>query len=860
MPLINELDPILVEVEVADPVIVEVDAPANVQVPDTDAIQLTVLSEQVNVEVLSPGPEAQAILGVGLDGWSPILAIRPRVADAALVLQVIDWVGGSNTKPDAGDYLGIAGLVSDIADALNIKGADGTNGTNGTAIILGMGDPASNVGGIGDLYIDLSAFRLWDKSSGDWVSDGQFKGTDGDPGAAGATLRWGHGAPASGLGADGDEYTDIDAWDVYGKEAGAWSALGNIKGAAGADGSSLIISTQDPDGTVGKDLDTVINRSSWDVFHRDAGVYSKIGNIQGAAGAAIPGQDGEDGEDAFVIPGPAGADAPLIIIPGRDGEDGVDAFVIPGSAGIDGISLFIPGRDGEDGQDAQIIPGRAGDPGSAGIDGINGLTFPGRDGEDGQDAQVIPGSPGKSGETIVIPGRDGEDGIDAFVIPGAAGRNADAIFIPGLDGEDGERGFPIVGRDGLTAGIQFAFNTAISGDPGDGKFLLNNSVFGSAGAINISRKAQTIDGGTKVVAGLLTALLNTGTNCAMIFKNALGTKYMFVIATAATLVDNVTYYTISMSPQQSDTFANNEVVYLEMYKYGTNGAGVPTGGTNGQFLKKLSGTDFNTGWVNFPARQPILTAAADYYVRTDGSDSNAGLANTAGGAFLTIQKAIDTVATLDVATFGANIHVADGTYTAGVIVNGPWVGSGTVSLLGNLTTPANCIISIVSGSADNIKVQKGASISIGGFKLTNAGSGNLLQSREAAAVNITGLMDFGTCAANAQMRATQGATITCTSNYNITGGASFHQLASAAGTMVNQSITITVSGTPAFSGSFSLASFGIIFNTGSTFTGAATGPRYSCSANGVLQTGGTGNPNFYPGDTPGAVTGGGQYL
>ena len=66
-----------------------------------------------------------------------------------------------------------------------------------------------------------------------------------------------------------------------------------------------------------------------------------------------------------------------------------------------------------------------------------------------------------------------------------------------------------------------------------------------------------------------------------------------------------------------------------------------------------------------------LTANRTYYVRTDGSNSNTGLVNSAGGAFLTLQKAL-SVAYYDIDTgnFIATIQVAAGTYTELVVLNG----------------------------------------------------------------------------------------------------------------------------------------------------------------------------------------------
>lgn len=88
----------------------------------------------------------------------------------------------------------------------------------------------------------------------------------------------------------------------------------------------------------------------------------------------------------------------------------------------------------------------------------------------------------------------------------------------------------------------------------------------------------------------------------------------------------------------------------------------------------------------------VLTADRTYYVRTDGNDSNDGLSNSAGGAFLTWQKAADVLGSLDISIYNVTLKAgSSGTWVTGFIVKAP-VGSGQIIIEGDTTTPANVFI------------------------------------------------------------------------------------------------------------------------------------------------------------------------
>jgi hypothetical protein len=65
----------------------------------------------------------------GGDGWSPEFAITSD--GTRRVLKITGWTGGSGTPPSSNLYVGIAGLVSDIANAIDVRGTTGAPGDIG---------------------------------------------------------------------------------------------------------------------------------------------------------------------------------------------------------------------------------------------------------------------------------------------------------------------------------------------------------------------------------------------------------------------------------------------------------------------------------------------------------------------------------------------------------------------------------------------------------------------------------------------------------------------------------------------------------------------------------------------------------
>ncbi len=264
-------------------------------------------------------------------------------------------------------------------------------------------------------------------------------------------------------------------------------------------------------------------------------------------------------------------------------------------------------------------------------------------------------------------------------------------------------------------------------------------------------------------------------------------------------------------------------------------------------------------YANFPTIRQALTGNRTYYVRSTGNDTNDGL--TTGTALLTLQKAWNIAQqTIDMYGLGVTIDFGGAAF-APVSCVGALLSSGVSNLVFNCSSAA----SIAATNGNCFAGSAGANFTItgnGNLTLTATCSGTVgfgITANFGSAINFSGVT-FGACTTH--WGATQGGICAPTGNYAITGAATQHVLVDDARASGTNTIVVTVTGTPAFSAAFAVAQNGGVIALPSTvmsFSGAATGSRYSGTSNGVINTAGSG-ATFFPGNAVGTTATGGQYL
>ncbi len=247
-------------------------------------------------------------------------------------------------------------------------------------------------------------------------------------------------------------------------------------------------------------------------------------------------------------------------------------------------------------------------------------------------------------------------------------------------------------------------------------------------------------------------------------------------------------------------------------------------------------------------RTTAAPGAGTMTIYVDQSVATTGIGSSAS-PYKTIAEAIDALQDMDGFGYTVVISMAAGTYSEAVLIDtrsagsGNWriimqPTSGTVTLTGGITVTGPCYVILQNFTVTT----KGITSSVNAYVGVN---------------NIT----FGAATGQAHLVAAFGGALEIQANYSITGGAAVHVQADRGGRIVGASRTVTLTGTPAFSNVFALASMAgsLIDFGGSTFTGSATGVRYSATALGLINTNG-GGASFLPGNSAGSTTGGGQYV
>ncbi|GAA4464199.1 hypothetical protein GCM10023189_43170 [Nibrella saemangeumensis] len=235
----------------------------------------------------------------GPKGWSPILAaVADGTRRVMQVVDWVGGEGAKPATGQFLTPTGLTTVLANALDMRGAPGADGVNGTPGALWFNGSGVPATATGSNGDYFLNTASGDVYRKQSGAWSLQGNIRGpqgtsgTPGTNGTNGATWFNSTGVPSAATGADGDYHLNTSTGDVSRKAAGAWSVIGNIRGPQGTpgtngtNGATWFSGSGVPASATGVNGDHYLNTVNGDVYRRQSGAWSVVGNIRGADGVA----------------------------------------------------------------------------------------------------------------------------------------------------------------------------------------------------------------------------------------------------------------------------------------------------------------------------------------------------------------------------------------------------------------------------------------------------------------------------------------------------------------------------------------------------------------------------------------------
>lgn len=300
---------------------------------------------------------------------------------------------------------------------------------------------------------------------------------------------------------------------------------------------------------------------------------------------------------------------------------------------------------------------------------------------------------------------------------------------------------------------------------------------------------------------------------------------------------------------------------------------LPTGATPGT-IYYVVGAGLTPNTFNFsatPGGAAINTTGFTTGIPSiaTGNDLNNGLAATRSGAYLTPQKAWETVSQgLDLNAKAVTIKLADSVYTSSVVMSNGTVGVSSFNVLafeGNLTSPKNVSFNCASGNGC-FEVGLGGV----GFPITAVIRGMELKNSVNAGIQVWGgstniflqNVEFGPCAGAQVASQHQGQVSIMGTTYAVTGGATYGLAAISGGQIYTDGgTTLTYWNSPAYTYNFYAQGSGSnIYCGGMTFVGGGnvTGFRFVSDKNATIDPAGAGI-TYIPGSVAGAMAGQGIY-